>query len=146
MEAEAIFNENLKTAHKYLGKGVTTDTQLNKVGKSLFGNDFIGTFPCDEIPNNLSKKTQYMIINNKPRKHGGEHWVACCNISDVVYVFDSFGRSTESLIPSLFIGRGIIIDTDYDKDQRYDQKDCGARCIAWIKLFDEYGVDNALLI
>lgn len=123
---------------------MTSDAQLNKVGKSLFGNKYIGTFACDEIP--VLSKTQYMIINNKPRKHGGEHWIACCNVSDVVYVFDSFGRSTESLIPSLFIGHGVIVDTDYDKDQRDDQKDCGARCIAWIKLFDEYGVDTALLI
>jgi len=96
-----------------------------------------------------------MIINNMPRKHGGEHWVACCKKSgsEDLYVFDSFGRPTEDLIPSLK-GNGsgsrrlprTIVDADYDKDQTQNQKDCGARCIAWIKLFDEHGADSALLI
>ena len=142
-QAEKVFNDNLEIAHDILGKSVTLTSQLDKAGKTFFKNRYIGTFPVDEIPKLPADR--YMIVNNKTREHGGEHWVAVANEGGVLHVFDSFGRPTEDLIPSLY-AMGTVKDSDYDKDQKETQEDCGARCISWIMLFDEYGAENALLI
>ena len=146
-QAEKVFNDNLKIAHDILGKSVTLTSQLDKAGKTFFKNRYIGTFAADEIPDNFicDDNYQYMIVNNETRDHGGEHWVAVANTSGVLHVFDSFGRPTKDLIPSLY-AMGTVKDSDYDKDQKETQEDCGSRCIAWLMLFDKYGAENALLI
>jgi hypothetical protein len=143
-QAEHVFNDNLQDVHKTLGHGMTTGSQLTQVGESLFGKKYIGTYPCDEIPDNIQNE-HFMIVNNTTRKHGGEHWVAVAKHNDTLFVFDSFGRPTKDLIPTLYT-QGIIVDTDYDRDQKEQQTDCGSRAIAWLKLFHEYGFENALLI
>jgi hypothetical protein len=37
-------------------------------------------------------------------------------------------------------------DTDYDKNQQINEKDCGPRCIAFLRVFDKYGFEHAKLI
>ena len=112
--------------YKLVGRKQTTDTQLTKAGKQIFGNDYIGTFASDEANNivNPTGTQKYCIINNKPRSHGGEHWVAICMNKDGTYIFDSFGRPTKDLLPALHNqlkqnGQNIY-DTEYDRDQRVE--------------------------
>ena len=44
-----------------LGRRSTTDTQLNKLGKHIFGKLFIGVFPSDKVPK--LKVNEMCIIN-----------------------------------------------------------------------------------
>jgi hypothetical protein len=106
------------------------------VGKFLFGKDYVGTYSSDNIP--ILKKDQMCIINNKPLSSPGEHWVALAFINSTkkIMVYDSFGRKTTSLIPSLIQSH---IDTDPDAEQSIDEENCGARCMAWLLVFKRFG-------
>lgn len=121
----------------------------------MLGKDWKGAFACDEhmfIKNksshlsDVSRIDGLMIVNNKTRAHGGEHWVAVASKDGTLYVFDSFGRPTKDLIPSLYNSKLKVRDSDYDKDQNVSQTDCGSRCIGWLMLLKEHGVENALLL
>jgi hypothetical protein len=62
-------------------------------------------------------------------------------------VFDSFGRRTTQIIPSLLkSGNGKIKDTDYDANQKIKETNCGQKSIAWLSMFNDYGEDVAQLI
>ena len=109
-----------------------------------------GTYPSDQIPT-LTKERPYAIINTHTVQQGGKHWCSLCLSDDGSYiVFDSFGRNIKSLIPSLYNhaqGRGYELkQTDMDVDQETDQTDCGSRCVAWLRLYNDYGEDVAMLI
>ena len=61
--------------------------------------------------------------------------------------YDSFGRNDTEIIPNLkYSGNGKIINTDDDTEQEIMEENCGARCLAWLCLYDEYGEDTAILI
>ena len=77
--------------------------------------------------------------------------MALCLSDDGSYiVFDSYGRPIQTLIPSLYNhaqGRGYELkQTDMDSDQTDEQTDCGSRCVAWLRLYNDYGEDVAMLI
>ena len=68
-----------KTLHK--------DTLLSKI--------FMGVFARDELPISVSYPSCF-IINNKPKNHPGEHWLAFYYDSNkVCYFFDSYGNNPE---------------------------------------------------
>ena len=140
----------IRDAHRTLGRGSTTLSQLDRYCGALFGRKYTGTFPS-ESPPTLSASRPYAIINTDTAASGGEHWVALARANDGdIIVFDSFGRGIRELIPSLYNhaqGRGVaLVQTDMDADQTEDQEDCGSRCAAWLRLYDEYGEEAAMLV
>jgi hypothetical protein len=149
-EAEAIWGGYVRDAYAVLGRGLTTGSQLDKYNKTMFGHMYHGTHAADAAPT-LTKERPYSIINTETLAQGGEHWVALCLSTDGSYiVFDSFGRDIKSLIPSLYSHANAsgfeLKQTDDDADQRTEELDCGARCCAWIRLFNDYGEATAMLI
>lgn len=124
---------------------------LDKVGDSLFGSKYIGTFASDQFlkldPSDLVGK--YAIINNKKLSHGGEHWIAAAWSDNKIYMFDTFGRPTNTLIPSVhsWLDKHTnVVDSDYDKNQLITQYDCGSRCMSFLYIFDTRGPECAVLI
>ena len=68
------YEQNLMNIEDVLKTSSTTDNfKLEKVGKKLFGNLFLGVFTADKYPKYMSNGEMF-IINN--RKNKGEHWVA----------------------------------------------------------------------
>ena len=129
-----------------MGDNVTLGRDLSRCGGLLFGARYLGTYPSDDVPR-LTSKSPYAIMNNKTVEEGGEHWVAVArDTRDGRYiVFDTFGRRTSDLLPSLYMSVKTK-DTDPDKDQLEEMKDCGARCIAWLLLLERHGEEVSLLI
>ena len=124
----------------------TTDTQLNNFCKKLFGSKFKGVYSSNTFKK--LKNNQSSIINLDPDNMPGSHWVVLCKDSNSkYYLYDSFGRSVKSILPNLqnILKQKVYSDTS-DKEQRDDESTCGARCIAFLTIFYEYGGDNALLI
>lgn len=120
---------------------------MNRIGKSLLGNKYLGSFPQDRLPSEIYQKgTKYAILNVDTSGMVGTHWVAIAGLpnSDNIMVFDSFGRASKNLLPLL--RQKKIIDTDYDKEQRKIQDSCGQYSIAWLIFFDKYGPSAAKLI
>jgi hypothetical protein len=122
------------------GKGVTYDDDLWEIGKDLLGPKFHGVYSSNNTP---TTKNIYYIINVDKSTEPGSHWLGCVNQNNRTYIYDSFGRKTAKLIPHL---GGKITDADYDKEQKNNEDNCGARCLAWLLVVKHLGVKNALKI
>jgi hypothetical protein len=148
-DVEKIFNNYLtNTVYPIVGNKSTYLSTLQKAGRKLFNIRFKGVYPSDKIPK-LNDLSPYCILNLDRSTQSGSHWIALAKIHDQnkSIVFDSFGRDYTKIIPVLGkSGNGSIIETDRDIDQEVLQTDCGARCLAWLMLFDKYGKDIAILI
>jgi hypothetical protein len=126
---------------KMIGKTTTTDDILTQAGKHMLDDAYAGTFAADEVP---EKPFTYAIVNLDRRTEGGSHWIALAQVEKGTYmVYDSFGRHTGKIIPSLQLK---TIDTEHDAEQSVSQKNCGARCLAWLLLFDSFGPEAAQTI
>ena len=145
--ANKIYNQILKLVEGQLGSTTTYQHTLQRFGKKLFGTKFAGVFAADEIPK-LSKETPYAILNLDKSNEPGSHWVAAVLVSPGdIMVYDSFGRKTKHILPSIFkSGNGNIHMTDPDPEQADSQENCGARSFAFILLYHFYGHEMAMLI
>jgi len=84
--------------------------QVNRVGKSLFGYRYLGTFALDKVPLHFIRdaKLQHFIINTQTSNLPGQHWIAvtvCDN--NKAYIFDSFGVPPPTLLINQLKRRGI---------------------------------------
>ena len=130
----------------HTGNKTTYLDQLNGIGNKLLGVKFAGVYPSDKIPilNDLKK---YAILNLDTSKEPGSHWVAIAKNEDDTYIYDSFGRCHTKIIKGLvYSGNGRIINCDLDAEQHIKETNCGARSLAWLCLFDIWGVNVAKLI
>lgn len=128
---EDWYNIELKRFIGLLGSGITTGSDLDRVGRSEFKGKWSGIFMSDQ---NLPRRG-YCIVNTDRVGDPGVHWVAVG--SGMVY--DSFGRSN-------ILNKPGLKDTDYDAEQTNNEANCGQRCLAWLSVLDSYGPDEAATI
>lgn len=167
-KTEAIYNAALKDIiYPVLGKKTTWGRDLTKMGLKLFQRNYVGTFPSDKIPdigknsngstvtddNVNSDSKLYCILNIDNSSEPGSHWLGIGydipkNASEgKILVYDSFGRNTEDIIPSLVQKFGDKLDiVDQDAEQKIDEDDCGARCLAFLFVLDRTGSKFAKLL
>ena len=146
--AMAMYNNILsRVVEPMIGDDSTYQHELDTAGRKLLGVEFKGVYPSDKIPV-LTDLKKYAIINLDRSTEPGSHWVAIAHHDKKIYVYDSFGRKAVKIMPALFkSGNGSqIFDTDPDPEQQEDEMNCGARCLAWLLVFEHYGYKNALLI
>ena len=140
-----IYNVVLSYIKSIVGNKTTYSDDLLTVSKKLLGDKFIGVYASDEIPK--LKNDTYAILNLDKSSEPGSHWIAIYKNEQETYVYDSFGRKNQKIIPSLTnSGNGIIKDTDHDAEQKINEIDCGARSLAWILFCDIWGIACAKLI
>ena len=133
MPHKQIYDHLVEIADVILGKGASYGSDLLQVGQNTFADKFDGVYSADTIP----KTFTYVIANLDKHDKQGSHWVALAKTSAATYmVYDSFGRRTTSILPDLDIK---TIDTAHDAEQNTDELNCGARCIAWLIMFDLFG-------
>ena len=147
---DKIFNSYVKIFTKKYGiKTTTYSDTLHKICKTELGTKFKGVFSSDTYPLDLPNYS-YAIVNNKPSSSKGQHWVACYNTPTKYYIFDSFGRSSKTLLTKLhkrMKGTGKRVkDSDYDSDQKDNQVDCGIRCLAWLMVVKKNNIYTAIKI
>lgn len=140
--------------YQVLGRGITNDLQLNKVGKSLFGKQWLGVFPVDVKPARFLTNVQrgrlnYAIINTGDSKSAGIHWIAVIfdASKNKYYIYDSFARRLKKLIPSFVktIGYNYITMND-GQDQKNSSEDCGARSMSVLLFAAKHGLKPAMFI
>lgn len=162
-----IYNEVLNNIfYPALGRGITVTSQLTKVGREYFGNNYVGTFPSDKIPNlgttrdgkpitkaNVTGESKlYCLLNLDNSAQSGSHWIAVCyeipdeNKFGNIWVYDSFGRQTSTIIPQLIKKFKNVKMADPDAEQAVLETDCGARSLAFIYVFDRCGAKFAKTI
>ena len=147
-EIENVFKKNKNELIKLLKRKGLFGSQIEKLGKRLFGNKWIGTHSVDKYP--LSK-TGYGIINTDTEKGKGIHWIAIYSTPKKIYVYDSFGRKSADVL-KLFHDKAIekkfrIINSDLsDKEQKSKEQICGQLSLAWLMVVFSHGIRKALLI
>ena len=122
-----------------LGSGVTNNLQLNKLGYELFGDNYIGTWCSDQMPKYIKEK-QCFILNtdsSKSRNKNG-HWVAFVKLNSKLYFYDSYARPAYKLSKNWATKRMYNANTK-DRDQSYEESDCGSRSMAFLGVFKKYG-------
>ncbi len=147
--AEELYNKELKKIEKQIGTGVTYGSELAKLAKKMFGSKFKGVYAADEIEK-LKKENGYFIFNLDKRDEPGSHWLGLAKSPKGILVYDSFARSTKEIAPNIYSlgnqknGRGPIIrDTEDDAEQLITEDNCGARTLAWLKVYDDHGPEVA---
>jgi len=123
----------LQELEEVLGSQATFADELNEIGKKLFGHKWGGVFPKGAEDISFDK---YCIINTHTASQPGEHWLALGQ--NILY--DSFGRDLRSMIG------GQLRVTEEDAEQSIEESNCGARCLAWLLVLDNYGPAVALTI
>jgi len=134
---EKIYNQLLKNIQNKYGSKTTYSDFLLKLGKKYFGNKFSGVYPSDKIPN--MKNNTYAIVNLDNSHEPGSHWVGIVKNKSGYLVYDSFGRKTHNILPSLEKKGMPIIDTEDDAEQLKSQEDCGQRSITALMIYHKYG-------
>jgi hypothetical protein len=149
IKAEQLYNHYLKKiVYPLIGDKTTYLNQLLGAAKKLLGVKFKGVYPSDKIPK-LHDLSPYCILNLDRSTESGSHWIALAKFpnSNDSMIYDSFGRDYKRIIPNLQLsGNGRIINTQLDSEQKIMETDCGARCIAWLLVFDKHGPDVAAMI
>ena len=142
-DIEDKYNELLSDFEYVLGKGTTYSNDLDKVGKGIFGNRFIGIYSSDKIP--ILKNGDLLIANLDKSNQPGSHWVSIAKKNNKVYFYDSFGRPYDSIMPSIK-GLGVNEQKDLDPEQNKIENNCGQRSLAWLCILDLFSPDKALMI
>ena len=140
------YNSIVAVIERRMGKSTTTDNvELERMGHTLIGTKFKGAYASGGIPA-LAAKQPYAVVNNKAAASGGEHWLGIARIPRTgrVLVYDSYGRSHETLLPGALPPGSH--DTDRDIEQSVAQTNCGQRSLAWLVVFDKLGPAAARLV
>lgn len=120
-----------------MGSGTTTSIQLDKMGKGLLGSCYIGALPRDSTKIRSMKPGQCCIANTHAHWQPGEHWMAIVNDkSEGFCAYDSFGRRVASWAK----------DSELDAEQVILELNCGQRCLAWLLVWKNSGIDAAMKI
>ena len=134
--------------YKYLGRELTYDKDLTKVGKAFLKNQYLGTFSSDVTLakiNKLSKglPTTYFIINVDGKHEPGSHWLSVVKKGDMFYIYDSFARKLKSLIPNfLKTVKHKYKNTNGKSDQYDHSENCGQRSLAVLLYGAKYGISR----
>lgn len=130
-----------------MGKDALMSTELTKMGKKLFGKKYLGTYAQDKFPMGLNG---YCINNTDLDGEPGTHWVALVFEPKTCYVYDSFGRTTERLLPVLdkrFHAKNFVtIDSETKPEQYGDTQICGILSLSFLLCCDTYGVKKTIKV
>jgi hypothetical protein len=139
-KAHRLYDYALKRMEEKLGTGVTYGNDLDRIGKVYLGKQFAGVFPADMLPM-LSRKCPYAILNLDDSNEPGSHWIAVKYLGQKkCLVYDSFGRKTQRIIPSL-AERYNTVDADNDAEQENREDNCGSRSLAFLVVDDLFGTE-----
>lgn len=142
------YNKILKDFENILGNDTTFNTDLQRIAIKKLGSKFSGVYPSDKIPR-LNELKSYAIINLDNSSQPGSHWVAVAydKNTDKLVFYDSFGRSSKKILPSLHAKfGGSILDTEDDAEQKMKEDNCGQRSLAFLSYFDKNGLEKSLKI
>lgn len=143
-KAEQIYNIALDEIEKEMGNKATFQYELEKLARNLLGTEFAGVFAVDEIK--FPVGTKYVIFNLDSSFEPGSHWMGMVREAKNLYIYDSFGRKSIKIAPTLF-GEGMrILDADDDAEQDALEENCGQRSIAWLHVYKFFGRKIAMLI
>ena len=144
---EEVFRQYAEKIISKVGKNGLYSDVIHKIGKKLFKTMWNGANSVDKV----KFKSGYQIVNLDTSKQNGSHWVSLYIKGNNAYIYDSFARSSKTILKSLVkelkIKKYKIYESDRkDKEQRDSSKVCGQLSIAWLYVVLNYGTQNAMKI
>ena len=144
-KAETLFRKYKEKYIAKLGRHALDNTEIDLFSKSIYGTRYKGSFAQDQ---NFEFKSGFYIINTDIAKGPGEHWISLVVSPKTAYIYDSFGREPQTLVPHLTkrltkAKRKIISSDRTDKEQRGLSVICGHLSLAWLTVAKELGVKAA---
>ena len=137
------YNKNLIYIDDILkNSSSTTNIELNRLGKAIFGELFLGVFTSDQFPKYI-RDGQMFIINNKSSKSDGEHWLSFIKSSKnkdhkpLLYGYDTYNRDIRKLSP--YFRNKRFINANTNRDESFFQMDCGQRSFCFLISFFSHG-------
>lgn len=149
---ERTFNKYKKLLLSLIGHtNAINGKEVNDICKRVIGPSFIGVFPQDVVPINMIKKLKecYFVVNTDLQNGSGIHWIGCYKGNGKIYIYDSFARSSITILPHLIKDlKGIpFVESDRsDKEQFGSSSICGALTISWLMCIKDYGIKKAITI
>lgn len=131
-----MFRRALKFVEGVLGTDETDSVQLNKVGKYLFEDKWIGVFAADEV-DPTRQGEGYYVVNLDKMSQRGSHWTALAVRGPVIYYFDSFARTQRTTLKLDDPRHVIVQELNPHILQGRRETNCGQRCLAWLMVFDQ---------
>ncbi len=130
-----IYKDYMSILKPYIGNDTTFSDGLAQKGRKIFGRRFRGVFASDELPR-INNKQMY-IANLDKHNERGSHWIGVYKHNDLLFIYDSFGRSSKKIFPSIFHRKGSgVVDTEYDSEQHVKEDNCGLRSMVSLYMFD----------
>ena len=126
------YEQNLMHLEDILGSGITNNIQLDSLGHYLFGKKYLGTYSSDTYPRRL-KDGEMFIVNNKSSRQKGVHFISVSKYKNKVYAYDTFNRDVHKL--SNQWRHKSWINANTNRDQSFNEKNCGSRSMAWLISF-----------
>ena len=128
------FEETLIILEDILGDKATSNIQLLKIGKRIFGDRFKNVY-CSNDSIRL-KNNECCIVNTDSSKQEGSHWISLYKYKDHYFVWDSFARDIHTL--SKFFRFKKWINVEHPREESFKSSSCGQLSMAWMLLFDKY--------
>ena len=128
------FDDCLMRIEDIIGDKTTTNTQLLKLGKQLFGDRFKGVYCSDQ--NFRLKNNDCCIINTDSSKQSGTHWCGIYRYKDHHYIFDSFARDYHTL--SRYFKYRHWTNVEFRRIESYKASSCGQLSLTFLLIFDKY--------
>jgi hypothetical protein len=124
---------------RILGDKVTTGRDLDNVASQIFKKKWKGVYSWDKLP----LEPGYYIVNLDHSRDPGSHWVAIGQTPGSVFIWDSFGRCLNTIMPKLIkkiINQGKTVwESDSDKEQFGSSEICGPLSIAALMCMKHFG-------
>lgn len=109
-----------------------TNKHVEDIGKKHCKN-FIGTFPCNILPDVRGKEIFSLIFNESKHDEEGSHFVAVFANKNEIYYYDSLGLKCENKYILAFLETcSRKIKENNIQIQSYDSIFCGYFCLSFI--------------
>jgi hypothetical protein len=134
MKRSEIINHELVDMLTKIIPDITSNKELEALGRQFLGKEFSGVFSSDTVP----KDSGLYIVNLDPADKPGTHWVGLYQSPKSRVVYDSFGRKDLLQFEAKY--------TEPDKEQLEVSNNCGARSLAWLILVKHWGIAMGMQI
>lgn len=135
---EQEYDKRVKYFERLIGHDQTTsNVELDGLGNSEFGALWGGVHARDQVLNS----ELFNIVNTDVSTGPGQHWVGLAPAERKGYMveYDSYAR------PNI-LQRPRVIMTEDDVEQTIDENNCGQRCLAFLAIVRDHGVEAAMFI
>ena len=132
-----------KRAERLLGTERTFSSQLEHVGKQMFGVQWGGVHARDILPQVARTGRRGMIVNTDSSAGSGVHWIAALDEDGQRAMSDPLGRVGKEQRRQLDEIAKPLWSQD-DAEQRKNEDTCGPRSLAAIAVGLAHGMDEFL--